>query len=59
MKSFFKTTLVLLILLLPSIALAYDFEVDGIYYSYRNGNEAKVDPAKQKARTMTSGPVST
>ncbi|MBR3728209.1 MAG: leucine-rich repeat protein [Muribaculaceae bacterium] len=42
MKSFFKTTLVLLILLLPSIALAYDFEVDGIYYSYRNGNEATV-----------------
>ena len=37
----FKTALFALALLLPSVALAYDFEVDGIYYNII-GNEASV-----------------
>lgn len=37
----FKTALFVLALLLPSVALAYDFEVDGIYYNII-GNEASV-----------------
>ena len=41
MKRLLKTTLTLLALLLPATALAYDFEVDGIYYNI-NGNEATV-----------------
>ena len=34
MKSFFKTALMLLALLLPATASAHDFEVDGIYYNF-------------------------
>ena len=34
--------LLLLALLLPATAIAYDFEVDGIYYNIINGNEASV-----------------
>ncbi len=41
MKTSIKTTLLLLALLLPAVAAAYDFEVDGIYYNI-NGNEATV-----------------
>ena len=41
MKIFYKTTLLLLALMLPATAVAYDFEVDGIYYNI-NGNEATV-----------------
>ena len=41
MKKLFQLTLVVLALLLPATALAYDFEVDGIYYNI-NGNEATV-----------------
>ena len=42
MKSLIKTTLLLLaLLMLPATAVAYDFEVDGIYYNI-NGNEATV-----------------
>lgn len=40
MKQILKLSL-LLTLLLPATALAYDFEVDGIYY-LKNGNEATV-----------------
>ena len=42
MKPIIRTTLLLLALLLPSAATAYDFEVDGIYYNIINGNEAEV-----------------
>ena len=41
MKNILKLTLLLLALLLPAIAIAHDFEVDGIYYNI-NGNEASV-----------------
>ena len=41
MKQFIKTTILLLALLLPALAMAYDFEVDGICYNI-NGNEATV-----------------
>lgn len=41
MKNLFKLTLLVLAILLPSTATAYDFEVDGIYYT-TNGNEAIV-----------------
>ncbi|MBQ6079802.1 MAG: leucine-rich repeat protein [Muribaculaceae bacterium] len=42
MKQILKATLLLLLgILLPSTAAAYDFEVDGIYYNI-NGNEAEV-----------------
>ena len=41
MKSLIKTSLLLLALLLPATAAAYDFEVDGIYYDI-DGNEAAV-----------------
>ena len=41
MKHLFKFSLLLLALLLPTTALAHDFEVDGIYYNI-NGNEASV-----------------
>jgi len=41
MKSFITSTLLLLALLLPATATAFDFEVDGIYYNI-NGNEATV-----------------
>ena len=41
MRSLIKTTLLLLALLLPATATAYDFEVDGIYYFIYN-NEAIV-----------------
>jgi len=34
MKNLFKLTLLVLAILLPSTATAYDFEVDGIYYIY-------------------------
>ncbi len=41
MKHLFQFSLLLLALLLPTTAIAHDFEVDGIYY-YINGNEATV-----------------
>ena len=41
MKHLIKLTLVLLALLLPANATAYDFNVDGIYYNI-NGNNATV-----------------
>ena len=41
MKHLFQLSLLLLALLLPATALAYDFEVDGIYYNI-NGTEATV-----------------
>ena len=41
MKHLFRFSLLLLALILPATALAYDFEVDGIYYDI-NGNEATV-----------------
>ena len=41
MKHLISTTLLLLALLLPATANAYDFEVDGIYY-LNSGNEATV-----------------
>ena len=41
MKQFFRFSIMLLALLLPALATAHDFEVDGIYYNI-NGNEAAV-----------------
>ena len=41
MKQFLSFALLLLAVLLPATATAYDFEVDGIYYN-KNGNEATV-----------------
>ena len=41
MKNFIRTTLLLLALLLPGAADAYDFVVDGIYYNI-NGNNVTV-----------------
>ena len=41
MKQLFRFSILLLALLLPATATAYDFEVDGIYYNI-NGNEATV-----------------
>ncbi|MBE6316401.1 MAG: hypothetical protein E7078_07140 [Bacteroidales bacterium] len=41
MKSLIKSALLVLALLLPALATAHDFEVDGIYYNI-NGNEATV-----------------
>ena len=41
MKQLFRFSLLLLALMLPASAVAYDFEVDGIYYNI-NGNEATV-----------------
>ena len=47
MKSLIKTTLLLLALLLPATAAAYDFMVDGIYYNI-NGNEATVTSGRSQ-----------
>ena len=41
MKHLLKLTLLLLTILFPDTASAYDFEVDGIYYNV-NGNEVTV-----------------
>ncbi len=41
MKHLFQSLLLLLALLLPATATAYDFEVDGIYY-LKNGSKATV-----------------
>ena len=41
MKQLFRFSVMLLALLLPALATAHDFEVDGIYYNI-NGNEATV-----------------
>ena len=41
MKNFLSSTLLLLALLIPTTAAAYDFEVDGIYYGIKD-NEAVV-----------------
>ena len=49
MKNFIKTTLLLLALLLPAIATAYDFEVDGIYYNI-NGNNVAVASSPYSSR---------
>lgn len=42
MKHFISTTLLLLALLLPATAIAYDFEVDGIYYNKTSANTVEV-----------------
>ena len=43
MKHLFRFSIMLLTLLLPATANAYDFEVDGIYYNYFNvGNTVEV-----------------
>ena len=42
MKHFISTTLLLLALLLPATANAYDFEVDGIYYNITSSNTVEV-----------------
>ena len=42
MKLFFKLSLLLLALLLPATASAYDFEVDGIYYEILGDNQVAV-----------------
>ena len=42
MKCLIKTTLLLLALLLPATAAAYDFEVDGIYYNITGTNTVEV-----------------
>ena len=42
MKRFFQPILLLLALLLPAIATAHDFVVDGIYYNFLNDNEVTV-----------------
>ena len=41
MKQLYRFSIMLLALLLPALATAHDFEVDGIYYKI-NGNEATV-----------------
>ena len=41
MKHLIKSALLIMALLVPASATAYDFEVDGIYYN-RNGHEAQV-----------------
>ena len=41
MKQLYRISIMLLALLLPALATAHDFEVDGIYYKI-NGNEATV-----------------
>ena len=42
MKNFFKTTLLLLALLLPATAVAFDFSVDGIYYNITGDGTVEV-----------------
>lgn len=42
MKNLFKLTLLVLAILLPSTATAYDFEVDGIYYNISSSNTVEV-----------------
>ena len=42
MKNFIKTALLLLALLLPATADAYDFKMDGIYYNITNTNTVEV-----------------
>ena len=42
MKNLFKLTLLVLAILLPSTATAYDFEVDGIYYNITSSNTVEV-----------------
>ena len=41
MKQLLRFSILLLAILLPTLAMAYDFEVDGIFYNI-NGNEATV-----------------
>ncbi len=47
MKNFIKTTLLLLALLLPATAVAYDFEVDGLYYNITGTSTVEVASAKR------------
>ena len=42
MKQLIKTTILLLAILLPALATAHDFKVDGIYYNRINSNEVEV-----------------
>ena len=56
MKQRLKATLFLLALLLPATAVAYDFEVDGIYYNI-NGNEASVTYKYKYSEESYSGDV--
>ena len=60
MKLFFKLSLMLLALLLPATASAYDFEVDGIYYEILSDNQVAVthqglddDPIPSYTGTVT------
>ncbi len=60
MKLFFKLSLMLLALLLPATAAAYDFEVDGIYYEILSDNQVAVthqglddDPIPSYTGTVT------
>jgi len=48
MKSFITSTLLLLALLVPATAAAYDFEVDGMYYKYL-GDEGTVEVTRSPA----------
>lgn len=42
MKQIFKPLIIVLLILIPTTALAHDFEVDGIYYNIINSTEAAV-----------------
>ena len=42
MKQIIKITFLLMVFLLPLVAIAHDFEVDGIYYNITNENEVSV-----------------
>ena len=58
MRSFIKTALLLLLaLLLPAVAAAYDFEVDGIYYNYRNSFAGTVEVAESPSSNKYAGDV--
>ena len=56
MRSFIKTTLLLLALLLPAVAAAYDFEVDGIYYIH-SSEQGNVEVAESPESARYAGHV--
>ena len=56
MKHLFKATLLLMALMLPVIATAHDFEVDGVYYNI-NGNDATVTVTSSPSLNQYSGEV--
>ena len=57
MNRFLQTTLLLLALLLPATATAYDFEVDGIYYNVTSAFTVEVT-YKDHSFASYSGEVS-